>query len=114
MSADDAFFVPRLPGRGSADPIHVLPANPQKGFDRLTLVGAVAAQMRVEIAALFKRIELCRGDVDRSAATGRFSFRLSPQNPEADVEAAVRAALQADPSTSRASPKACSSRFRLA
>ena len=39
----------------------------QEHLDRIALIGAVAASIRVEIAAHFERIELRVGDVDRPA-----------------------------------------------
>ena len=39
----------------------------EEHFDRFGFVGAVATPVRIEIAALFKRIELRVSDVDRAA-----------------------------------------------
>jgi len=39
----------------------------EKHLDGLAFVGAVATPVRIEIAALFKRIELRVSDVDRAA-----------------------------------------------
>jgi hypothetical protein len=74
-------MVPLHAAQGADGPVRTLPGLcqriPEEHLDSVALVGAVAASIRVEIAALFERIELRVGDVDQPAMEAQLC-RLMP------------------------------------